>query len=73
MQVIPKFPHKPALVVFDSYCFSTASLNTLNPSINPTDLASPGLVVKTKFIGALTKDDVAVTEAMDGRVNCPDE
>ena len=30
IQVVNTFPHKPALVVFDSYYFSTGSLSRLN-------------------------------------------
>ena len=52
-RLLQKFPHKPALVVFDSYYFSTASLNRLNPSISSTDSHSPASVVRTKFIGAI--------------------
>ena len=56
VQVMQKFPHKPALVVFDSYYFSTASLNRLNPSISSTDSHSPAPVARTNFIGAVKKD-----------------
>ena len=64
------FPHKPALVVFDSYYFSTGSLSRFN---SPVSDGEAGYVVKTKFIGAERKDRLPVTDAMVGRVNCRGE
>lgn len=64
VQVIQKFFHKPALVVFYSGYFSTASLNALNPSISPTDFASTDPAVKTKFVGAVRKSHLPVNEVM---------
>ena len=59
IRVVNKFPHKPALVVFDTYYFSTET--------------SVLWLIKTKFIGAMRKDRLPVTEAMVGRVNCLEE
>ena len=73
VQVIQKFPHTHALVVFDSYYIATVSLIALNPSISPTDSESFGPVAKTKLNGAVRKDRLPVTEGMDGRGDCPDE
>ena len=53
IRVVNKFPHKPALVVFNSYCFSTGSLSRLNSPVSDGD---GGPVDKTKFIGAVRKD-----------------
>ena len=49
IRVVNMFPHKPALVVFDSYYFSAGSLSRLNSPVSERDT---GPVVKTKFIGA---------------------
>ena len=62
VQVMQKFPRKPAIVVFNSYYFSTASLNTLNPLISFTVYESPGSVVKTKIIGAVREDCLPVID-----------
>ena len=53
IRVVNKFPHKPALVVFDSYYFSNGSLSRLNSPVSDGDTCP---VVKTEFIGAVRKD-----------------
>ena len=55
------------------YYYSTASLNRLNPSISSTDSQFPAPAVRTKSIGGVRKDSLLLTEAMEGRVNCPGE
>ena len=63
VRVVNKFPHKPALVVFDSYYFSTGSLSRLN---SPASDGDAGPAVETKYIGAVRKDRLPVTDAMVG-------
>lgn len=67
---IKMFPHKPALVVFNSYYFYTESLSRRNLPVSDGDT---GLVLRIKFIEVVWKDRRLVFEAMVGRVYCPGE
>ena len=61
-----------SLIIVSLFCVTLVTM-LLEMKNYSTGSHSPAPVVRTKFIGAVRKDRLPLTEAMEDKVNCPGE